>query len=203
MLSQPFSVNPYAAETAYIRFQPLCWGIVFFPFYIHLKLELLTQVPASNDEKYVYLGKYQTKRYWNIDNMFSGRRSVIQIFHFEVFFKYKYFLNISIFCDLKLEIVLDSNEWKKQWGTSISTRVDTVDLCGGGAHLVLSQVAVHCLCDVSGVYSIVVRVTTVIAFLYLSCKQKNTLHIVVSELNDPICHSDECQIGSFSSEATI
>ena len=23
-----------------------------------------------------------------------------------------------------------------------------------------------------------------------------------SELNDPICHSDECQIGSFSSEAT-
>ena len=28
-------------------------------------------------------------------------------------------------------------------------------------------------------------------------------HIVASELNDPICHSDECQIGSFSSEATI
>ena len=27
--------------------------------------------------------------------------------------------------------------------------------------------------------------------------------IVASELNDPICHSDECQIGSFSSEATI
>ena len=26
--------------------------------------------------------------------------------------------------------------------------------------------------------------------------------IVASELNDPICHSDECQIGSFSSEAT-
>ena len=26
---------------------------------------------------------------------------------------------------------------------------------------------------------------------------------VASELNDPICHSDECQIGSFSSEATI
>ena len=25
---------------------------------------------------------------------------------------------------------------------------------------------------------------------------------VASELNDPICHSDECQIGSFSSEAT-
>ena len=26
---------------------------------------------------------------------------------------------------------------------------------------------------------------------------------VASELKDPICHSDECQIGSFSSEATI
>ena len=29
------------------------------------------------------------------------------------------------------------------------------------------------------------------------------LHFVASELKDPICHSDECQIGSFSSEATI
>ena len=29
------------------------------------------------------------------------------------------------------------------------------------------------------------------------------LHLVASELNDPICHSGECQIGSFSSEATI
>ena len=28
-------------------------------------------------------------------------------------------------------------------------------------------------------------------------------HPVASELNDPICHSNECQIGSFSSEATI
>ena len=28
------------------------------------------------------------------------------------------------------------------------------------------------------------------------------LQIVASELKDPICHSDECQIGSFSSEAT-
>ena len=27
--------------------------------------------------------------------------------------------------------------------------------------------------------------------------------IVASELKDPICHSDECQIGSFSSEATL
>ena len=27
-------------------------------------------------------------------------------------------------------------------------------------------------------------------------------HTVASELKDPICHSDECQIGSFSSEAT-
>ena len=29
------------------------------------------------------------------------------------------------------------------------------------------------------------------------------IYIVASELKDPICHSDECQIGSFSSEATI
>ena len=28
-------------------------------------------------------------------------------------------------------------------------------------------------------------------------------HLVASELKDPICHSDECQIGSFSSEVTI
>ena len=27
--------------------------------------------------------------------------------------------------------------------------------------------------------------------------------IVASELKDPICHSNECQIGSFSSEATV
>ena len=30
-----------------------------------------------------------------------------------------------------------------------------------------------------------------------------TQYIVASELKDPICHSDRCQIGSFSSEATI
>ena len=29
------------------------------------------------------------------------------------------------------------------------------------------------------------------------------IYIVASELKDPICHSYECQIGSFSSEATI
>ena len=33
------------------------------------------------------------------------------------------------------------------------------------------------------------------------CHQKD--NIVASELKDPICHSNECQIGSFSSEATI
>ena len=27
-------------------------------------------------------------------------------------------------------------------------------------------------------------------------------HLVTSELKDPICHSNECQIGSFSSEVT-
>ena len=30
-----------------------------------------------------------------------------------------------------------------------------------------------------------------------------TVYIVASALKDPICHSNECQIGSFSSEATI
>ena len=29
------------------------------------------------------------------------------------------------------------------------------------------------------------------------------IYIVASELNDPICHSDECQIGSFSYEETM
>ena len=29
-----------------------------------------------------------------------------------------------------------------------------------------------------------------------------TVKIVASELKDPTCHSNECQIGSFSSEAT-
>ena len=29
------------------------------------------------------------------------------------------------------------------------------------------------------------------------------IHVVASELKDPICHSNECQIGSFSSEATM
>ena len=32
---------------------------------------------------------------------------------------------------------------------------------------------------------------------------KHVFNIVASELKDPICHSNECQIGSFSSEATI
>ena len=30
----------------------------------------------------------------------------------------------------------------------------------------------------------------------------SVVYPVASKLNDPICHSDECQIGSFSSEAT-
>ena len=36
-----------------------------------------------------------------------------------------------------------------------------------------------------------------------NCMSARKLYIVASELKDPICHSDECQIGSFSSEATI
>ena len=31
----------------------------------------------------------------------------------------------------------------------------------------------------------------------------SSYHVVASELKDPICHSNECQIGSFSSEATM
>ena len=40
---------------------------------------------------------------------------------------------------------------------------------------------------------------TVMSFTFNYC----IIHFVASELKDPICHSDECQIGSFSSEATI
>ena len=39
--------------------------------------------------------------------------------------------------------------------------------------------------------------------IHISLYQITKIHIVASKLNDPICHSDECQIGSFSSEATI
>ena len=39
--------------------------------------------------------------------------------------------------------------------------------------------------------------------LNISCAPVTCRHIVASELKDPICHSNECQIGSFSSEATI
>ena len=35
----------------------------------------------------------------------------------------------------------------------------------------------------------------------IMCNDK--LYIVASEQKDPICHSNECQIGSFSSQATI
>ena len=47
-----------------------------------------------------------------------------------------------------------------------------------------------------------------IAALLHSSKWLNVIHrsckyVVASELKDPICHSDECQIGSFSSEATM
>ena len=35
-------------------------GFLFSLFFIHLKLELLTQFPASNDEKYFYLWKIDT-----------------------------------------------------------------------------------------------------------------------------------------------
>ena len=36
-----------------------------------------------------------------------------------------------------------------------------------------------------------------------SVYHQSIYHLVASEPKDPICHSDECQIGSFSSEATI
>ena len=39
-------------------------------------------------------------------------------------------------------------------------------------------------------------------FLYPD-DQDDVGHIVASELKDPICHSDECQIGFFSTEETI
>ena len=41
--------------------------------------------------------------------------------------------------------------------------------------------------------------SSLMQFLMSACR---VAYIVASELNDPICHSNECQIGSFSSEAT-
>ena len=40
-----------------------CFGL----FFIHLKLELLTQIPAPNDEKYYYLCKHI-----RLQNVFFG-----------------------------------------------------------------------------------------------------------------------------------
>ena len=42
---------------------------------------------------------------------------------------------------------------------------------------------------------------SVVSLCYMFTHRR--IYIVASELNDPICHSNECQIGSFSSEATI
>ena len=42
-------INPYAAE-------------LFVSIFHNLKLELLTQFPASNDEKYLYLWKIQKSK---------------------------------------------------------------------------------------------------------------------------------------------
>ena len=47
------------------------------------------------------------------------------------------------------------------------------------------------------VEKLIILMTYVTADFQFKCNQ-----FVVSELNDPICHSNECQIGSFSSEAT-
>ena len=33
--------------------------------------------------------------------------------------------------------------------------------------------------------------------------RESILDVVASKLKDPICHSNECEIGSFSSEATM
>ena len=40
-------------------------------------------------------------------------------------------------------------------------------------------------------------------YLFVTMLTFSQLHFVASELKDTICHSDECQIGSFSSEPTI
>ena len=39
--------------------------------------------------------------------------------------------------------------------------------------------------------------------ILVGLQNTSAIYIVASELNNPICHSNECQIGSFSSEATI
>ena len=42
-----------------------------------------------------------------------------------------------------------------------------------------------------------------VAVEFVQTRKSRLRHFVASELKDPICHSNECQIGSFSSEATI
>ena len=37
-------------------FNPRASDLFVSFFFVHLKLELLTQFPASNDEKYIYVG---------------------------------------------------------------------------------------------------------------------------------------------------
>ena len=46
------------------------------------------------------------------------------------------------------------------------------------------------------------KINFIPVFILWTDVQNWTLQIVASELNDPICHSNECQIESFSAEAT-
>ena len=63
----------------------------------------------------------------------------------------------------------------------------------------------HCLVELSGFFLFNTNISIKFMGKYTSSKACKVPHIyiVASELKDPICHSNECQIGSFSSEATI
>ena len=61
-------------------------------------------------------------------------------------------------------------------------------------------------------FHVIYFITTLFAYVMNNIFSNNTpatfclaviAYIVASSLKDPICHSNECQIGSFSSEATI
>ena len=50
----------------------------------------------------------------------------------------------------------------------------------------------------AGQFMLLMRIRYVVRMIYF---HKHNVYVVASALKDPICHSNECQIGSFSSEA--
>ena len=66
-----------------------------FLFFIHLKLELLTQFPASNDEKYVYLWKMAITEIELFDYLASTKSYVTNLIIF--YFVWNLLENVHIY----------------------------------------------------------------------------------------------------------